>query len=45
MKTLNTCDVCGGSLHPVYNIPDRFWCPTCKKYYSLSSYGWTEVRL
>lgn len=43
MKTYPTCEKCRGSLHPVFDMPDKFWCPTCKRFYQRSSFGWMEV--
>lgn len=43
MKLLNTCEKCGGSLHPVYDMPGKFYCPSCKMFFERYSSGWKEV--
>ena len=43
MKYLHTCEICKGSLHPVYDMKDKFYCPSCKKYFERTSFGWKEV--
>lgn len=39
MKYLHTCEQCKGSLHEVYGMPGRYWCPTCKAYFTHAEEG------
>lgn len=44
MKLLYTCECCKGSLHQMFGVPGRYYCPTCKQFFEKLPDGkWKEV--